>query len=222
MLKASTPVVVLIISLLGGLENSTFVELNIVMLISLGVALASLGVALASLGELMFSWTGFTFQVLAIGAEASRLVLTGVILKKYKLDSLSTLYYVAPLCAVLNGVCCLYFEWSVLPWDRIFSGSFIAMLLLNGLVAFSLNIASVMLIAHTSALTLTLAGIVKDILLVFLSMAIFHAPVTLLQFLGYSVALLALNLHKEFKKNQALFDSSAVKEAKEATGPTKV
>jgi hypothetical protein len=75
------------------------------------------------------------------------------------------------------------------------------MLLLNGLVAFSLNIASVMLIAHTSALTLTLAGIVKDILLVFLSMTIFEAPVTLLQFMGYTVALLALNLHKDYKKN---------------------
>jgi drug/metabolite transporter (DMT)-like permease len=212
MLKASTPVVVLIISIVGGLENSTFIELNIVMLISLGVALASLG-------ELMFSWNGFVFQVLAIVAEASRLVLTGLILKKYKLDSLSTLYYVAPLCAVLNGICCLYFEWSFLPWERIFTYQFIGLLILNGLVAFSLNIASVMLIGHTSALTLTLAGIVKDILLVFLSMSIFLSPVTILQFLGYAVALLALNLHKEYKKNQALFESN--KESNE-NHPSKV
>lgn len=48
---------------------------------------------------------------------------------------------------------------------------------------------------------LTLAGIVKDILLVALSVAIFGSPVTPLQYAGYSVALLGLNLHKEFKKN---------------------
>mmetsp|Transcript_3786 Transcript_3786/g.4166 ORF Transcript_3786/g.4166 Transcript_3786/m.4166 type:complete len:327 (+) Transcript_3786:86-1066(+) len=199
MLKASTPVAVLGLSLLLRIENSSYIELNIVSLISLGVALASVG-------ELMFSWTGFTFQVFAIVAEASRLVLTGMILKRYKLDSLSTLYYVAPLCACINGFCCFYFESESLPWDRILSGDFLGMLLVNGIVAFSLNIATVMLISHTSALTLTLAGIVKDILLVVLSMAIFRAPVTLLQFLGYSVALLALNLHKEYKKSAALFE----------------
>ena len=193
MLKASTPVVVLILSMMFGLESTSYLELNIVSLISLGVALASLG-------ELMFSWPGFLFQLFAIFAESGRLVLTGVILKQYKLDSLSTLYYVAPLCACLNGMACFFFEWPTLPIERIFTFDFIVMLIFNGLVAFSLNIASVMLISHTSALTLTLAGIVKDILLVFLSMTIFRAPVTLLQFLGYTVALLSLNLHKEYKK----------------------
>lgn len=47
---------------------------------------------------------------------------------------------------------------------------------------------------------LTLAGIVKDILLVALSVAIFGSPVTPLQYAGYSVALLGLNLHKEFQE----------------------
>jgi hypothetical protein len=48
---------------------------------------------------------------------------------------------------------------------------------------------------------LTLAGIVKDIMLVALSVAVFGSPVTPLQYAGYSVALLGLNLHKEYKKN---------------------
>jgi hypothetical protein len=202
MLKASTPVVVLILSVAFGIDAFSFIEFNIVSLISLGVALASLG-------ELRFSWVGFIFQTTAIVAEASRLVMTSSILKRYKLDSLSTLYYVAPLCAILNGICCLFLESSRLPWnDRILTGSFIVMLLFNGLVAFSLNITSVMLIQHTSPLVLTLAGIVKDIMLVCSSMVIFHAPVTTLQFLGYGVALLALNLHKEFKKSPAILDKS--------------
>jgi drug/metabolite transporter (DMT)-like permease len=193
MLKAATPVVVLLFSSAFGLEKPTFMELNIVVIISLGVALASLG-------ELLFSWTGFFYQISGIVAESGRLTLTGVLLKKLKLDSLSTLYYVAPLCAVFNLIVFLFMEAGEVPWDRVFTGAFINMLLFNGAVAFSLNIASVMLIAHTSPLILTLAGIVKDILLVFMSMAIFGSPVTTLQFLGYSVTLLALNLHKEYKK----------------------
>jgi len=193
MLKAATPVVVLLLSSTLGLENPTFMELNIIVVISLGVALASLG-------ELLFSWTGFFFQISGIFAESGRLVLTGVLLKRLKLDSLSTLYYVAPLCAIINSIVFIFLEASDIPWERVFTGSFVAMLLFNGAVAFSLNIASVMLISHTSPLILTLAGILKDILLVFMSMAIFGSPVTTLQFLGYSVTLLALNLHKEYKK----------------------
>eukprot|EP00600_Ochromonadales_sp_CCMP1393_P010656 CAMPEP_0174996850 /NCGR_PEP_ID=MMETSP0005-20121125/625_1 /TAXON_ID=420556 /ORGANISM="Ochromonas sp., Strain CCMP1393" /LENGTH=110 /DNA_ID=CAMNT_0016251307 /DNA_START=688 /DNA_END=1020 /DNA_ORIENTATION=+ len=96
----------------------------------------------------------------------------------------------------------------------------------NGLVAFSLNIASVMLIKHTSALTLSLAGIVKDVLLVFMSMAIFKSPVSMLQVLGYSVSLLALNLHKEYKKNSAILEAStnpsSAAEVSTGTGSTAV
>jgi hypothetical protein len=79
--------------------------------------------------------------------------------------------------------------------------TFIMIMLVNGLVAFALNVAVVLLIGNTSALVLTLAGIVKDIMLVCLSVVVFGSPVTPLQYAGYGVALFGLNLHKEFKKN---------------------
>ena len=44
-------------------------------------------------------------------------------------------------------------------------------------------------------------GIVKDIMLVVLSVVVFGSPVTPLQYAGYGVALLGLNLHKEYKKS---------------------
>ena len=74
-------------------------------------------------------------------------------------------------------------------------------LLLNATVAFTLNIAVVLLIGNTSALILTLSGIIKDILLVFFSIIVFGSPVTPLQYAGYGIALFGLNMHKEFKKN---------------------
>lgn len=216
MLKAFTPVSVLLFSVLAGLEKASFIEVNIVLIISVGVALTSIG-------ELDFNMTGFLFQFFAVIFESSRLVLVGLFLKKLGLDSLSTLYYIAPLCGAAIGCACFAFEASLLPMDKLMSPFFWGILVLNGLVAFTLNIASVMLIKHTSALTLTLAGVVKDILLVLLSMMIFKSPVSLLQYLGYAVSLLALNLHKEYKKNAAVFEgkpAAAVELAPVHKGPS--
>jgi len=198
MLKAFTPVAVLAFSYFSGLEKTTWMEVYIVIIICIGVALTSVG-------ESYFSWVGFTFQSLAILAEASRLVMTNVLMKQMKLDPLSSLYYIAPLCSIFIGLACLIFEFDDLPFDRMLTNDFISIMIVNGLVAFTLNVAVVLLISNTSALVLTLSGIVKDILLVILSIVIFGSPVTPLQYGGYGVALLGLNLHKEYKKSPEKF-----------------
>jgi drug/metabolite transporter (DMT)-like permease len=194
MLKAFTPVAVLIFSFLTGIETSSCMEVNIVTIICIGVAITSVG-------ESYFSWTGFTFQSLAILAESSRLVLTNLLMKQLKLDPLSSLYYIAPLCCLFVGIACLIFECQELPFERMQTTDFLMVMMLNGSVAFTLNVAVVLLISNTSALVLTLAGIIKDILLVFLSVTVFGSPVTPMQYAGYGVALLGLNLHKQYKKN---------------------
>ena len=194
MLKAFTPVAVLIFSYFVGLEKSSYIEFYIVMIICLGVSMTSIG-------ETYFSMIGFIFQVLGIMAESSRLVCVNLILKQLKLDALSSLYYIAPLSAIILSISCYIFEYEDLPFARMYTQEFIIVMMLNGLVAFTLNVAVVLLIANTSALTLTLAGVFKDILLVTLSMVVFAAPVTPLQFIGYAIALTGLNLHKQYKKN---------------------
>ena len=194
MLKAFTPVAVLIFSFFSGLEKTSAMELYIVGIICIGVALTSAG-------ETYFSWTGFTFQSLGIIAESSRLVLTNLLMRQLKLDPLSSLYYVAPMSALFICLPCLYFEASELPFERMYTTEFVVTMLINAAVAFTLNVAVVLLISNTSALVLTLAGVIKDILLVLLSVTVFGSPVTPLQYAGYSVALLGLNMHKEYKKN---------------------
>ena len=165
---------------------------------------------MTSVGETYFSWIGFFFQTTAILAESSRLVLVNVLLKQLKLDPLSSLYYIAPLCSVLIGIACMVFEGSTLPWRRLITPAFMGMMMLNGAVAFTLNVAVVLLISHTSALILTLAGIVKDVMLVVLSVIAFGSPVTPLQYVGYAVALFGLNAHKEYKKNPDEFHRRVV------------
>jgi hypothetical protein len=51
-------------------------------------------------------------------------------------------------------------------------------------------------IGKTSALVLTLSGVLKDILLVIASMVIFKDPVSGLQAFGYSIALVGLMYYK--------------------------
>lgn len=194
MLKAFTPVAVLIFSFFAGLEKPSYHEFYIVFVISVGVAMTSIG-------ELDFSLLGFAYQLAALIAEASRLVLTNILLKTLKLDPLSSLYYIAPVCSIFISLAFFVFEYDFLPWEMILTSNFLFMMLINGMIAFTLNLAVVMLISNTSALVLTLAGIIKDILLVTLSIVIFMSPITMLQIVGYSIALIGLNLHKEYKKS---------------------
>lgn len=71
MLKAFTPVSVLIFSYITGLEKTSMYELYIVTVICIGVAMTSYG-------EIQFSLIGFTYQLVAIIAESTRLVLTTI------------------------------------------------------------------------------------------------------------------------------------------------
>ena len=188
MLKAFTPVAVLIFSIFLGLEKLSYTETILILMICIGVATTSIG-------ELQFSTIGFIFQIFGILAESSRLVLTNYILKEYKLDSLSSLYYIAPSSWIFLIFSFFIFEYNIFPFQQLYNLSFLSLLLLNGLVAFTLNIAVVMLINHTSALVLTLSGIIKDILLVILSVLYLGSPVTLMQYCGYGFTLFGLNLH---------------------------
>ena len=62
-----------------------------------------------------------------------------------------------------------------------------------------MTVASVFLIGAASSLTLTLAGVLKDILLIIGSMWILGSTVTGLQFVGYGIALAGLVLFKTHK-----------------------
>ena len=49
-----------------------------------------------------------------------------------------------------------------------------------------------LLIGKTSALTMNVAGVVKDWLLIFISSALFDAPITKLQLFGYGISFVAV------------------------------
>jgi len=189
MLKAFTPVAILLISWISRMKEPNRTLGVIVFMISIGVALASRG-------ELHFNLTGFLTQAAAVAFEASRLVMIEILLHGLKMDPLVSLHYYAPVCAAIN-LLVLPFTEGLQPFYAIAAGKISwAVLVSNALLAFLLNIAAVFLVGAGSGLVLTLAGVFKDILLIVGSVLLFGAPITPLQIFGYSIALSGLILYK--------------------------
>ncbi|KAG2109879.1 TPT-domain-containing protein [Suillus discolor] len=230
MLKAFTPVAILLITWATRISEPSRKLLIIVLMISSGVAVTSKG-------ERFFSWIGFFIQAGGVGFEATRLVLIQTLLHGLKMDPLVSLHLYAPVCALIN-LCVIPFTEGLEPlrivWESIIgsyshamsavsgeaasnatvaivgaSGDLLAaigeeaapritpfFLLTNALLAFLLNIAAVFLVGAGSGLVLTLAGVLKDVLLVAGSVVIWGGSVGILQALGYSIALCGLVMFK--------------------------
>ena len=72
-------------------------------------------------------------------------------------------------------------------------------LLANASVAFFLNLGTMALIKQTSALTLNISGVFKDLFLIFYSVVVSGAVVTPLQYGGYSIALAGVVAYTRYK-----------------------
>ncbi|KAK0723183.1 triose-phosphate transporter [Lasiosphaeria miniovina] len=200
MLKATTPVAVLIASWSLGVSTPNYkVFLNVLVIV--------VGVIIASVGEIKFVWIGVIFQIGGIIFEALRLTMVQRLLSsaEFKMDPLVSLYYFAPVCAAMNFSVALFLEVPRITMDEVY-GVGLFTLFLNGLCAFLLNVSVVFLIGKTSVLVLTLCGVLKDVMLVAASMLIWGTQVTGLQFFGYSIALGGMIYYKlgyETLKNYA-------------------
>ncbi len=138
-----------------------------------------LGVAIASYGELEFDAPGLTLQLISITAEAARLVATQNLLQVHLKGS-------SPLVSLsMFAPCCLFFLLPIAltsePGALAALGDSWAVVTGNTLTAFTLNVAVVMLVSATSGLTLTLAGIIKDILLIAASVVLLGSTITFTQ-----------------------------------------
>jgi hypothetical protein len=187
MLKAFTPVAILLISWTFRIAEPNRKLAVIVFMISAGVALTSRG-------ELRFNLIGFVTQAAAVAFESSRLVMIQILLHNLKMDPLVSLHYYAPVCATITLFFLPFTEGSAPFYALKDLGALV--LISNAAVAFLLNVAAVFLVGVGSGLVLTLAGVFKDILLITGSVVIFGSQVTPLQVFGYSIALGGLVLFK--------------------------
>eukprot|EP00955_Chlamydomonas_euryale_P033435 347715-Chlamydomonas_euryale.AAC.1 len=108
-----------------------------------------------------------------------------------KLNPITTLYYIAPACFGF-----LLIPFSFIEAPRLFGFSpvdfevtvNVPVLLASAASAFCLNMAVFLLIGKSSALTMNVAGVIKDWLLILLSVMMYASPVSGLQLGGYALA----------------------------------
>lgn len=213
MLKAIMPVAVFILGVAVGLEMMSCRMLLIMSVISFGVVIASYG-------EININWVGVVYQMGGVVGEALRLIFMEIFVKRkgLKLNPISIMYYVSP-CSAL----CLLIPWIFLEKPKIDANATwnfpLPVLILNSLCTFALNLSVFLVISHTSALTIRVAGVVKDWVVVLLSALLFaDTKLTAINLLGYGVAIagvVAYNNHK-LKKEASREGSSKEQQSDES------
>ncbi|XP_019418680.1 PREDICTED: probable sugar phosphate/phosphate translocator At3g17430 [Lupinus angustifolius] len=164
------------------------------------MVLVSVGVVISSYGEIHFNVIGTVYQVTGIVAEALRLVLTQVLLQKkgLTLNPITSLYYIAPCSFVF-----LFVPWYILekpemedPHMQFNFWIFFS----NALCALALNLATFLVIGRTGAVTIRVAGVLKDWLLITLSTVLFpESKITGLNIIGYAIALIGVVFYNYLK-----------------------
>ncbi|XP_048436430.1 probable sugar phosphate/phosphate translocator At5g25400 [Pyrus x bretschneideri] len=222
MLKALMPVAVYSIGV--SFKKESFKTDTMVNMISI-----SIGVAIAAYGEARFDTWGVILQLGAVAFEATRLVLIQILLtsKGITLNPITSLYYVAPCCLAFLFVPWIFVEYPVLRDSSSFHFDFL-IFGTNSICAFALNLAVFLLVGKTSALTMNVAGVVKDWLLIAFSWSVIKDTVTPINLFGYGLAFLGVAYYnhsklqalkaKEAQKKTAQHDEEASRLMEEREG----
>ncbi|XP_047155725.1 LOW QUALITY PROTEIN: probable sugar phosphate/phosphate translocator At1g48230 [Vigna umbellata] len=193
MLKALMPVATFLMAVLCGIDKARCD-------VFLNMLLVSVGVVISSYGEIHFNTVGTVYQVTGIFAEALRLVLTQVLLQKkgLTLNPITSLYYIAPCSFVFLFVPWYLLEKPVMEVSQIQFNFWI--FFSNAICALALNFSIFLVIGRTGAVTVRVAGVLKDWILIALSTVIFpESTITGLNIIGYAIALCGVVMYNYIK-----------------------
>ena len=139
-IKATTPVAVLAVGAMLGVDKADRQKF-------INVSAIVIGVIIASYGELQFQIIGFLFQLGGVVFEATRLVMVQKLLSsaEYKMDPLVSLYYFAPVCAFMNFCIAVIVELPRVSMSDVYRVG-IFTFLVNAVIAFALNVSVVFLV----------------------------------------------------------------------------
>ncbi|KAB1202672.1 hypothetical protein CJ030_MR8G012624 [Morella rubra] len=197
MLKALMPVATFLTSVVCGTDKLRCdVFLNMV--------LVSVGVVVSSYGEIHFNVLGTAYQVMGMFGEALRLVLTQILLQKkgLTLNPITSLYYIAPCSFVFLFVPWYFLEKPVMEVSQIQFNFWI--FFSNALCALALNFSIFLVIGRTGAVTIRVAGVLKDWILIALSTVLFpESVITGLNIIGYAIALCGVIMYNYLKVRDA-------------------
>lgn len=153
------------------------------------VLIVGAGVAVASYGDVRANRLGVILQFGSILCDAVRCSLLQLAMQhsNTKPTSVGILYLVSPVAAILLTLPAAIFDAPKLtqhphPVPYMW-------LAISCLAASTLNLLAFTLIGKTSALTMSVAGPLKEWVCILLSMLVYNSPVTTQQWAGYVIAL---------------------------------
>lgn len=152
-----------------------------------------LGVAFATFGDYDYTMLGFVLTVLGTALAAIKTVVTNrVQVGRLKLHPLDLLLRMSPL-AFIQTLIYSYITGEMTEVVEFYhtrmTGSLFVALLINGVIAFFLNVVSFTANKKTSALTMTVAGNVKQVLSIVLAVVIFNLHISLMNLAGIMLTL---------------------------------
>lgn len=209
MCKSAAPVFLLFFAFAFKLETPSLRLFGIIVIISSGVLLTGLGSLFDSKPEeRKFEVLGFILVILAAVMSGFRWTLTQILLQKreYGLNNpLAVLSHLAPVMAIFTAA----FSLATEPLHKLAEKPFFdtyhnavkssLVLLLGGSLAFFMVLAEYLLISKTSAVTLTVAGVVKEVVTIVVAVIFLGDQFTALKALGLAVILVGVCWFNWFK-----------------------
>ncbi|KAI3649781.1 hypothetical protein MP228_005413 [Amoeboaphelidium protococcarum] len=217
--RATTPVFAILLSVL-------FLKKRYSLQIYLSLLPVIMGVGLATMGEYNFSQTGLILTLLGTFLAAMKTVVTNVVqVGSLKLHPIDLLLRMSPLAFVqclifghLSGenqrLAEFIFGNPAVDAPSLFTPTVFWALFFNGVIAFMLNFVSFTANKMTSALTMTVAANIKQVLSILLAVSIFDLTITSLNGLGILITLVggAWYTFVEFQsKQKSLLQQSQIK-----------
>ncbi|KAI1233365.1 hypothetical protein IHE44_0004537 [Lamprotornis superbus] len=203
MTKSSAILFILLFSLLFKLEEMRVTLLLVVLLIAGGLFMFTYK-------STQFNAQGFVLVLCASFLGGIRWTLTQILMQKAELglqNPIDIMFHLQPL--MFLGLFPLFAVFEGLPLsisEKLFrfheAGmlfSLVGKLFLGGILAFGLGFSEFLLVSRTSSLTLSIAGIFKEICILFLATHLLGDRLSLLNWLGFAVCLLGISLHVVLK-----------------------
>ncbi|KAM0931768.1 hypothetical protein ACQ4PT_000072 [Festuca glaucescens] len=201
MCKSASPIFLLLFAFAFRLESPSIKLLGIIVVISIGVLLTVAR-------ETDFDFWGFIFVTLAAVMSGFRWSMTQILLQKdsYGLkDPITLMSHVTPVMAIATMVLSLLLDpWSDFrkntyfdnPWHVMRS---ILLMLIGGSLAFFMVLTEYILVSATSAITVTIAGVVKESVTILVAVFYFHDEFTWLKGVGLITIMIGVSLFNWYK-----------------------
>jgi solute carrier family 35, member C2 len=177
----------------------------------LASVLISVGVGLAATGDPSFNSEGLVLLVMALFSGATRWVFTQDIMKRGEVENAVQLVMVSAPWAVVAilplALGTEYEKYSSIPSEMI--GPLVTICLVGGVLSFLLVYIEVLLCHLTSSMTLTVLGILKTVLQIFLGFVVFGDDLGTRNISGLVLVLIGVMWYKSIRQNLSSLPQNA-------------